>query len=193
MMYVTEKKAVREKGILARRGMEPEERTAASVEIARKIADTDVFRNAGTILIYRAMPDEVDLSFLTKLPEADGKRFCYPRVLTKNRMEAMLPSDDKGWKEGRFGLLEPDPETSLHVQPEELDLVLCPCTAFDESGRRMGMGGGYYDRYLPKCGEAVIAAVAFEKQKVSCVPIESTDMPMEMVFTEREAYRVKIT
>ncbi|MBP0985858.1 MAG: 5-formyltetrahydrofolate cyclo-ligase [Oscillospiraceae bacterium] len=186
---MTEKQAVREKGIQARRGMETGERIAASMEIARRIVASDEFRNAGTILIYRAMPDEVDLRFLTELPEAVGKSFCYPRVLTKNRMEALLPSGDKGWKKGRFGILEPDPEASLRIQPEELELVLCPCTAFDEDGRRMGMGGGYYDRYLPKCGKAVIAAVAFEEQKVPAVPNEETDMRMELVFTEAAVYR----
>ena len=173
------------------RKMEAGERNAASMEIARKIAASDEFRGAETILIYRAMPDEVDLSFLTRLPEAEGKRLCYPRVLTKNRMEALLPSGDKGWKKGKFGILEPDPETSLHIRPEELDLVLCPCTAFDENGRRMGMGGGYYDRYLPKCGKAVIAAVAFEGQKVTAVPTEETDMCMERVFTETAVYQAK--
>ena len=65
---MTEKQAVREKGIQARRGMEAGERIEASMEIARKIADSDEFRDAGTILIYRAMPDEVDLRFLTELP-----------------------------------------------------------------------------------------------------------------------------
>ena len=181
---MTEKQAVRKKGIQARRALEAGERIAASIEIARKIAASDEFRNAGTILIYRAMPDEVDLKYLTEMSEAKGKRFCYPRVLTKNRMEALLPLGDEGWKEGRFGIMEPDPEVSVCVNPDELNLILCPCTAFDERGNRMGMGGGYYDRYLPKCGNAVIAAVAFEAQKVETVPVEKTDIPMDMIFTE---------
>ena len=128
---MTEKQTVREKGIMARRGMRPEERVAASMEIARKIAASDEFKDADTVLIYRAMPDEVDLDFLAKLPEAEGKRICY-----------------------------------------------------DEDGNRMGMGGGYYDRYLPKCGNAIIAAVAFEAQKALTVPVEETDIPMDMIFTE---------
>lgn len=164
--------------------MEADERIAASKEITRKIAASDEFRSAGTILIYRAMPDEVDLKYLTEMSEAKGKRICYPRVLSKNRMEALLPPGDEGWQKGKFGILEPDPETSRHIQPEELDLVLCPCTAFDEGGNRMGMGGGYYDRYLPRCGKAVIAAVAFDAQKVETVPVEKTDIPMDMIITE---------
>ena len=185
---VTDKQQIREQGKLARREMKPEERAAASMEIARRIAASDVFADAGTVLIYKAMPDEVDLGFLTELPESEGKRFCYPRTLKEHRMEALLPSGPQDWKTGRFGIMEPDPETARHVSQDELDLVLCPCTAFDENGGRMGMGGGYYDRYLPGCGHAVVAAVAFEAQKTVSVPTDEHDIRMERVFTEKAVY-----
>ena len=52
----------------------------------------------------------------------------------------------------------------------------------------MGMGAGFYDRYLAKCVNAHIAAVAFEVQKADCIPMEPWDKPMEMVFTEAGTY-----
>ena len=103
-------------------------------------------------------------------------------------MEALLPSGPDGWKKGMLGITEPDPDTALPVAPDELDLVICPCSAFDESGRRMGMGGGYYDRYLPLCSRAVITAAAFEAQKADFVPTEEWDIEMERVFTEAKTY-----
>ena len=186
---MTEKQRIRTQGKKARRAMRPEERSEASVRIARRIGDSVEFRCAETILIYNAVPDEVDLGFLTGLPEAEGKKFCYPHVLGEGKMEILQPSGPGDWKEGQYGIMEPDEKTSLKVNAEELDLVLCPCTAFDEQGGRMGMGGGYYDRYLPNCVNAVIAAAAFEAQKVSAVPSEETDVPMDMVFTESAVYR----
>lgn len=185
---MTEKEQVRKRALLARRGMRPEEREEASRRIVSRIAGSDVFRKAATVLIYQAMPDEVDLSGLNGCPGSDGKRICYPHVLGSGKMEALLPRGPEGWRKGSFGIMEPDPETSEHVRPEEFDLILCPCTAFDEDGRRMGMGGGYYDRYLPRCDKAVIAAVAFEAQKLPSIPTEDTDVCMELVFTEREVY-----
>jgi len=52
----------------------------------------------------------------------------------------------------------------------------------------MGMGGGYYDRYLPRCVNAVITAVAFEAQKSDKIAMEPWDEPVQGVFTEERTY-----
>jgi len=168
--------------------MTEEERASASLEIARRISRTDVFRRARTVLIYRAMPDETDLSYLALMPEAQGKRFCYPRVLGGGVMEALADPGEGRWKRGALGIFEPDPDVSETVSPDELDMVICPCTAFDAQGRRAGMGGGYYDRYLPGCRRAFIAAAAFEVQKAASVPADGRDVRMDAVFTEAGVY-----
>ena len=56
------------------------------------------------------------------------------------------------------------------LQPEQLDLVLVPCTAFDAGCYRVGMGKGYYDRYLPYCTRAVKIGIALEVQRVPAPP-----------------------
>ena len=99
-----------------------------------------------------------------------------------------LTDGQTAWKKGAFGIIEPVREYSSEISPEELDMVICPCTVFDEQGGRMGMGAGYYDRYLKKCTNACVAAVAFEIQKTDHVPMEEWDVRMDMVFTEREVY-----
>ena len=83
----------------------------------------------------------------------------------------------------------PDPARSEEVDPAELDLVLCPCTAYDGEGHRLGMGGGYYDRFLPRCVNAVTAAVAFEKQRAGHVPMDGYDRGVDMVITEQSMVR----
>ena len=76
----------------------------------------------------------------------------------------------------------------FELKPEDIDLVICPCTSFDEELGRMGMGAGYYDRYLEKCSGAHIVAVAFECQKADSVMRQEWDKPMEKVFTEEKIY-----
>ena len=186
---VTNKQITRETGKKARRGMRPEDRDEASRVIVQRIIQTTIFRNAETIMIYNAMPDEVDITSLSEMPEANGKIICYPHVLGKGHMKALFPSGEDDWIEGEYGIREPNPDTSKEICPEEIDLILCPCTAFDENGGRMGMGGGYYDRYLPLCRHAVIGAVAFETQKVPSVPMEEHDIRMELIFTEKAVYK----
>ena len=87
--------------------------------------------------------------------------------------------------------MEPVREFSDEIAPENIDLVICPCTVFDENGGRIGMGGGYYDRFLPKCTKASVIAVAFEVQKAEQVMMEAWDVRMDTIFTERDAYYIK--
>lgn len=107
-------------------------------------------------------------------------------------MVVLLPGED-AWQKGAYGIEEPVRALSEEVQPEEIDMVICPCTAFDGAGRRMGMGAGYYDRYLPKCRRAVIAAVAFDEQRAASVPVHDWDIPMQMVFTPQMTLKTATT
>ena len=182
------RKELRKSKIQARNSLSPEERERLSAIISEIIATSEVFKNAKTVLIYRATKGEVRLDALEKADEAAGKRLAYPLCITDSEMISLLPEDENAWKPGYFGIMEPVREKSEEISPEEIDLVICPCTAFDENCGRMGMGAGFYDRYLQKCVNAHIAAVAFEVQKADCIPMEPWDKPMEMVFTEAGTY-----
>ena len=104
-------------------------------------------------------------------------------------MAAFLPGGEDAWTTGYCGIQEPVPEKSVLVQPEDIDLVICPCTVFDESCNRMGMGAGFYDRYLERCPNAKVMSVAFECQKTKQVPVNVWDVPMGLTVTELDVYR----
>ena len=116
--------------------------------------------------------------------KADGKRVCWPCCLSKTEMAAFTPQDDAGWMTGAFGIREPDPERSVRIEPDEIDLVVCPCAGFDRFGNRIGMGAGYYDRYLPQCTNAECMLAAFEAQRAAHIYTESTDITMHLIATE---------
>ncbi|MBQ3123620.1 MAG: 5-formyltetrahydrofolate cyclo-ligase, partial [Firmicutes bacterium] len=139
---------------------------------------------ATTVMIYKAMKSEVCLDGL----EDEGKQVAYPYCINKTDMTALVPFGDDAWAPGAFGILEPQPEKSEVIMPEDIDLVICPCTAFDKNGNRMGMGAGYYDRFLGKCVNAKIIAVAFDCQNVDTVPSEPHDVRMQKVYTEKSIY-----
>ena len=65
----------------------------------------------------------------------------------------------------------------------QIDIVICPCTAFDRDYNRLGMGAGYYDRYLEKCVNAYLVAVAFDVQEAREVPVCEYDVKMKAVIT----------
>ena len=175
--------------IRARDSLPPEDRLEKSEQIVQRVIHSHEFRCAKTVMLYRAVRGEVCLDGLTQSPEAREKRLVYPRCTSDTEMDACLPHREDSWKRDCYGIEEPVPESSTVIAPEEIDLVLCPCTAFDESCNRMGMGAGYYDRFLERCLNAHIAAVAFEAQKADTIPMDTWDRPMDAVFTEKAAYR----
>ena len=186
---MTEKTLLRQEKINARDSLTAEERLERSNEICRRILEDAAYRNAKTVMIYKAVRGEARLDLLETVNAAspEPKRFVYPLCLTHGRMLAVEPgspdTDGPAWKKGSFGIPAPDPDRGRVIPPEEIDYVICPCTAFDDENRRLGMGGGYYDRFLPLCKNAVITAAAFEIQRAASVPSDDLDQPVNKVFT----------
>ena len=105
-------------------------------------------------------------------------------------MEAIEPGQEEGsWVSGYMGIMEPVREKGTIVPPEDIDLVVAPCSAFDDECRRCGQGGGFYDRYLPKCTNADMIAVAFEVQKAEEIPTDEYDFAVPAVATEKRLIR----
>ena len=175
---------VRREMTAARRALDPREAERMSRIIADRIRSLDWYRRAETVMIYRAVRGEVMLDTLA----GDAKTFCWPHIVDVGQIEALSPLGEDGWRAGKFGIPEPVPEKSRLILPGEIDLVICPCTAFDAGLMRMGMGGGYYDRFLPECVNAKLVAAAYDFQRVEHIQSEAWDVAMNAVVTENKVY-----
>ena len=178
------KREQRALALAARRALSPGRRRADSEKLCKRLVQLPELQKARRILSYVALEDEADLSALHERLGPDV-RLCFPVSLPGGLLEAWEPGN---WVKGPYGIWEPDRSCSRRVEPEELDLVLAPCVAFDAACRRLGHGAGYYDRYLPRVHAPVIAA-AFEVQKLERVVTDSHDRPMDAVVTEKTVYR----
>ncbi|MBE7035077.1 MAG: 5-formyltetrahydrofolate cyclo-ligase [Ruminococcaceae bacterium] len=105
-----------------------------------------------------------------------------PKCGTKGKMEAFRLRDWDELTTGRYGILEPGGDEFL--APEGFGLVLVPGSCFGFDMNRLGYGGGYYDRYLPRCRNAVYAGVCYGFCMEETVPRDDFDIPMDFVFTE---------
>ena len=176
---------LRERGIRSRDSLTSEEREELSRRIAERTAATEAFRRAKTVMLYQPVRGEVLTGFLRSI--APEKRYVYPRVTSELDLEAYVAGEEPdAFVPGSFGIPEPDPARCRKVEPSEIELVLCPLTAFDRSGRRLGMGGGCYDRFLPRCTRAVRIGLAFSGQSTEKIPAEPWDVPLDAVVTENE-------
>lgn len=185
------KKWIRKNKIYERNALSEEERKEKSSAISHRIAKMKQFKDAKVIFLYRAAGTEVDLSPLLLLPESKGKAFAYPTCIDDHEMRAYIPKTAKSWRKGRHDLVEPDPENAVEMNPEDIDLVICPCASFDTRGIRLGMGGGYYDRFLPQCKKAMVIAAAFDCQEAYEIPEQPWDIPMQRIITESNEYDIE--
>ena len=151
---------------------------------------TCLTKNAQTILLYAAFGSEADLSALAEKAQAQGKTLAYPVCGEAYSLTAAVPGPD-GWEVGQYGIRTPILSRSEILLPEALDLILVPCTAFDADCFRVGMGKGYYDRYLPRCTRAVKIGIALEVQRVPRAAVDAHDQRLDAFVTERGIYTWK--
>lgn len=84
----------------------------------------------------------------------------------------------------RVGIPEPAPDTPT-CKSKQIDVMLLPLVGFDTSGTRLGMGAGYYDRYLGAAkNKPYLLGVAFACQQVDHLVRKEWDIPLDAVVTE---------
>ena len=176
--------------IMARRGLPQAERAAANAAICARLLAMPCFQKAENLLLYAAFGGEVDLAGLAEQAARLGKTVGYPVCGENFTLTAAVPGPD-GWEVGAYGIRTPILERAALVRPEALDLVLVPCTAFDADCFRVGMGKGYYDRYLPYCTRAVKIGIALEVQRVPRAAVDAHDQRLDAFVTERGIYTWK--
>ncbi len=155
-----------------------DEKRTMSAEVCRKVEQNAHFREAGTVLVYWSMDDEVYThDFIRKW--ANEKVFLLPCV-RGDELEIFYYEGEEGMSPGEsFGILEP---TGMRCEVlESIDLILVPGIAFDREGNRLGRGKGYYDKILKKTTAWKIG-VCFPFQVLEEVPAEIHDVKMDEVI-----------
>ena len=152
---------------------------ALSAALRERLTALPAFQAAQHVLLYAATAVELDLVPLTDLP---GKRFYLPRCAPKRRLA--LHAYPCPLVLSPFGIREPaanEPEAAL----ERLDLVLVPALALTPTGERLGYGGGYYDRFLPRLSpKTTTIGVVPEALLCPTLPTEPWDQRVKFVLTE---------
>ena len=158
-------------------------RTASSA-IQHRLRDRLGDRLEHGVLTFHPLPGEPDLRDLLQDGLDRGRTTCLPGVdWTTGAMTPLRLESLDRIQTGRHGVIEPDPGKPVDLQ--ELSLVLVPGLGFDRQGRRLGRGGGYYDRFLASCPTHVLAVgICFQEQLIERVETGPTDIPLPMVVTD---------
>lgn len=181
------KRTLRDASMAARDAIGPEARAEASRAITARIALLHTYRRARVVLLTLPFRSEWDATLLARLAIESGKTVAAPRVDRPARMLRPLRilDLDRDIETGYQGIPEPRSHCAA-IALESVDWVLVPGVAFDLSGRRLGYGGGYYDRLLPLLPSAAPrVAGAFESQLIAAVPAAPHDIAVDCIVTEQ--------
>ena len=144
------------------------------------------FSPYNTILLYHALPDEVNtnilLQTLSNRLEGD-KRIILPVVSGDILILKEYIPDEVAT--GYMNILEP--QEGQCIDPSEIELAVIPGVAFDKNCNRMGRGKGFYDKLLPHINCKTIG-LGFDFQIVDTIPCEPFDKTLDMVVTENNCY-----
>ncbi len=172
-----------------RRALTREDAARLSRVIWDRIEQTDEFAAAACIAFYVSSKDnEVDthaaidrcidrgVEVLVPVVERGERTMHWSRIRSR---DVLVPAN--------FGILEPPADVQDLVGPSQADVAIVPLIAFDDACRRIGYGGGYYDRFLAEFSGRTIAP-AFETQHLPRIYPEPHDRPIDRIVTESDTY-----
>lgn len=133
------------------------DRDTASLFVCLQILGTAEWQQANTVLLYNALPDEINLQLLIDDARGSGKEIILP---DQSANAPVIPTEVLA----------------------EVNLAIIPGRAFTRNGKRLGRGGGWYDRLLsqlkcPKWG------VAFACQIKKDIPTDEWDIRMNKIIS----------
>lgn len=172
-----------------------EQLSAASALISHVLDLSTLAHPTKHIALYLTNDGEISPHLLCEKMWALGHQVYLPVIDDQSlRFAHYTPQhldNDNAWQENRFGIKEPIDESPK--SGVDMDLVFLPLVGFDDQGGRLGMGGGFYDRtFANKQNEAkpVLIGLAHDCQQVASLPMESWDIPLDMIITPSQRITV---
>ena len=138
---------------------------------------------AHTVMVFYGVGREPDTTALIDQLLAMGKRVALPVCLPQRKMEARIITSQDQLIPNHYGIPEPDGVCPI-VPQKDVDVVLVPNMMCDRAGYRLGQGGGYYDRFLPRCHCPVVLLCPSALVQ-NDLPAEAHDRRADLVLTEQ--------
>lgn len=172
-----------------RRAAVPADLRAQAATLIGDRIDRLVATRHGPLVAYAATGDEVSVDAVMEGWLAAARPLALPRVVGPGRLDLHLVADlGADLVVGAYGIREPREDLPT-LDPGAAATVLVPGVCFDRRGGRIGWGGGFYDRLLPRTVAAWRLGICLEVQLVERVAADPHDAPVDAVVTEAAVYR----
>jgi 5-formyltetrahydrofolate cyclo-ligase len=192
-MEESTKAGLRKEFLKKREALDPADRLRGSSLIRQKIFQHPQWRSSTTLLCYVSFGAEVETHLLIQEALRFKKRLIVPLHETGSKETPL--SELKRFGElgaSHRGVMQVQTEFRRLVDPSEVELALIPGIVFDRQGGRIGFGGGYFDRLLPKMPRAFRMGLAFSAQVAQApLPMENHDVAMQSLITEKDVLEMR--
>lgn len=158
--------------------MSVEDREWASGCIVDALSGLDAFRKAKSLFVYLATDIEPDTEEIIGLALMLERTVSVPKV-RGDKMDAVTITPYTNFFRNKWGILEPKKGQLAY----DIEAAVIPMAAFDGL-KRVGRGGGYYDRFLAE-RDLIKIGVAFDCQQVQGTEVCDHDVAMDVVVTEK--------
>ncbi|WP_203638759.1 5-formyltetrahydrofolate cyclo-ligase [Levilactobacillus wangkuiensis] len=175
------KALLRQQTIQALTAMPADQRQVASADLYRQLFALPAWQAAKRIATTISGDFELATQPIIDGARAAGKTIAVPVTLPHRQMAFHVVDDQTTFATSSFGLQEP--VNGAIIEPDEFDLIIVPGLRFATTGERLGFGGGYYDRYLPRTnGFKVALALPAQQAQQPTWPVEDFDVLLDAVL-----------
>ena len=170
----------------------------AAQDIATRVMELPRVQNAHTVSLFLSFDGELNTRPLIERLWQAGKSVYLPVLhpFSRGNLLFLRYSAESEMVLNHFGIEEPRLNVQQVLPVSQLDIIFTPLVAFDATGQRLGMGGGFYDRtlqdwesaYLQQCGPYPIG-LSHDCQRVDALPVQEWDVPLPEIITPSTHYR----
>lgn len=133
------------------------------------------------------MPEEIQLKEFLSIALSQGKTLSIPFIDGKKMFAAKISSLNE-LEVGAYGILTVKNAADKIVDAKKIDCIVTPGLAFDTKLNRLGKGGGFYDKFFIDAVNAKKVALAYDCQIVEKIPIETYDLPVDIIITPTKIF-----
>lgn len=178
-----EKKQVRQELLQVRKSFSPQDVEQRSRVVCRHILNSKLYQDAHCVMAFLAFGQEISVDRVLQDALNSNKIISVPYVFSKTEIKAVRFQGFQDLELDRYKIRSVKPPLQ-EIKPGDIDLILVPGVGFSRQGQRMGMGAGYYDRFL--------ALTSAYKLGVTCVdlitgvelPVDRFDQDVDALVTE---------
>lgn len=182
-MVKEKKKNLRKEITVKRDGLTQIEMTKKSKKICEKFFLFEKVKKARKFFIYYSIKSEVDTKPIINHLLAQNKTVTLPRIKNSNsEMSLHKINSLNDLSNNGLSFLQPDKNLPI-ILAKDIEIAVIPGIAFDKLKRRLGWGGGYYDKFLSE-SQAFSIGLSFDLQVVDELPTELHDQQLDLIITE---------